>query len=134
MPPALTPALAIVYVRELSADVRAVAVLDATGRLLAGDAAVAAAAGPLLAAGAETEAVTDAGVVCTARDDRHAIVAACGRFALPGVVRTDLRTALAGLRGTPPDAPPPAVSEGSDPALETAAEAAISATQRAPKA
>ena len=51
MPPALTPDLALAYVRELSADVRAVAVLDAGGALLAGDAAVAAAAAPLLAAG-----------------------------------------------------------------------------------
>jgi hypothetical protein len=93
---------------------------------------VAAAARPLLEAGAEVEAVTASGVVCTARDDRYAIVAACGRFALPGVVRTDLRSALAGLRGTPPDRPPPAASEGCDPALEAAAEAAISAAQRAP--
>ena len=36
MPPALTPALALDYVHELSADVRAAVVLDAAGALLAG--------------------------------------------------------------------------------------------------
>ena len=36
MPPALTPALAVDYVRELSADVRAVVVLGADGELAAG--------------------------------------------------------------------------------------------------
>src|SRR5215207_5795426 len=83
MPPALSPALALAYVRELSVDVQAVVVLDAAGGRLAGDPAVALAAAPLVAA----------------RDDRHAVVAACGRFALPGLVRSDLRAALAGLRG-----------------------------------
>ena len=78
--------------------------------------------------------MTASGVVCTARDDRHSIVAACGRFALPGVVRSDLRTALAGLRGTSPgDAPAPA-AEGVGTGLATAAEGAILAAQRAPEA
>ena len=134
MPPALTPDLALAYVRELSADIRAVAVLDADGALLAGDEAVAAAAWPLLAAGEETEAVTASGVVCTARDERHAIVAACGRFALPSVVRGDLRTALAGLRGTAPGPAPATTPEGGGAGLETAAEATILAAQRAPEA
>ena len=122
VPPALTPDLALAYVRELSADVRAVAVLDAEGALLAGDGAVAAAAAPLLAAGAEAEAVTAGGVVCTARDDRHAIVAACGRLA------------LAGLRGDAPGTPPALAETDRGTALGTAAEAAISAVQRAPEA
>ena len=134
MPPALTPELAVAYVRELSADVRAVAVLGADGGLLAGDAAVAIAARPLLEAGEETEAVTGSGVVCAARDDRHAIVAACGRFALPGVVRTDLRGALAALRGAAPGPPPAASAAAPGTGLEAAAEAVISAVQRAPEA
>src|SRR5215207_9749761 len=98
MPPALSPALALAYVRELSVDVSAVVVLDAAGGLLAGDPAVARAAAPLVAAGAELEVVLPDGVVCAARDERHAVVAACGRFAVPGLVRSDLRAALAGLR------------------------------------
>jgi len=134
MPPALTPELAVAYVRELSADVRAVAVLGADGALLAGDAAVAAAARPLLEAGEETEAVTGTGVVCAARDDRHAIVAACGRFALPGVVRTDLRGALAALGGAAPGPPPAASAATPGKELEAAAEAVLSAVQRAPGA
>ena len=130
MPPALTPALAVAYVRELSADVRAVAVLDAGGAVLAGDEAVARAAAPLLAAGPELEHVTDRGVVCVARDDRHALVAACGRFALPGVVRSDLRAALGGLRGGPPAAPAAPAQEPPQGTLAQAAEAVISAAQR----
>jgi len=134
MPSALTPDLAVAYVRELSADVRAVAVLDATGALLAGDAAVAGAALSLLEAGEEAESVTASGVVCTARDERHGIVAACGRFALPEVVRTDLRAALAGLAGAVPGEAPAASADASGSALPAAAEATISAAQRAAEA
>ena len=132
MPPALSPEHALAYVRELSADVRAVAVLDAAGALLAGDPELARAAAPLLRAGAELEAVREHGVVCVACDDHHAIVAACGRFALPGVVRSDLRAALGGLRGGPP-VPPVAGSSAAAPVgVGVAADAVISAAQRAP--
>jgi hypothetical protein len=130
MPPALTPELAVAYVRELSADVRAVAVLDAAGAMLAGEEDVAAAAAPLLAAGAELEHVTPRGVVCLARDDRHALVAACGRFAIPGLVRADLRAALGGLRGGPPAPPAERVRGDAPEALQQAADAVISAAQR----
>ena len=129
MPPALSPEHALAYVRELSADVRAVAVLDAAGALLAGDAQVARAAAPLLRAGAELEAVRERGVVCLARDDRHAVVAACGPLALPGIVRSDLRAVLAALSGTPPAVPARAAEEPST-ALGAAADAVISAAQR----
>ena len=130
MPPALTPALAVDYVRELSADVRAVVVLDAGG-LLAGPQALAAPVRALLdaAAAAELEAVTDAGVVCAVRSATHAAVAVCGRFALPGVVREDLRAALAGLAGDPPPPAPNAVPDAADDALRVAAERLISAVQ-----
>src|SRR5687768_6217280 len=67
MPPALTPALALEYVHELSADVRAAVVLDAAGALLAGPAALAAPARALLDAGAGAAELEDGsaeGVVC----------------------------------------------------------------------
>ena len=62
-------------------------------------------AGPareLLTAGGdagELEAATADGVVCAVRTPAHAAVAVCGRFAIGGVVRQDLRTALAALEG-----------------------------------
>ena len=140
MPPALTPALALEYVHELSADVRAAVVLDAGGALLAGPAELAAPARALLdAAGgaAELEDGSADGVVCAVRSDAHAAVAVCGRFAIGGVVRQDLRAALAALEGRPaatgPGAEPvprePATGTP-DEAVQRAAEALISALQR----
>ena len=137
MPPALTPALAADYVRELSADVRAVLVLDAAGELLAGPPALAGAARALLAAGgdaAELEAGSGAGVVCAVRAGSHAAVAVCGRFAIGAIVREDLRTALAALEGrSAAGAAPPSGSTADgapDTALQAAAAALISASQR----
>jgi hypothetical protein len=101
MTPALTPARALDYLRELSADVRAGAVLGADGALLAGPLALAAPARELLrAAGdaADVHVTTGDGAVFVARDDRHAIVLACGRFALPSLARYDLRKVLGDLR------------------------------------
>jgi len=140
MPPALTPELAIAYVRELSADVRAVAALSATGERVAGDAAVAAAARALIAAApdaAELEVVTAGGVACAVRGTRHALVAACGPFAIGGIVRQDLRTAIGALEpGAPPPAEPPPATASEPPSepLETLAEALFTAAQRAPEA
>jgi hypothetical protein len=157
MPPALTPALALDYVRELSADVRAAVVLDSGGELLAGPDELAAPARALLAAGgeaAELEAGTAGGVVCAVRSPAHAAVAVCGRFAIGGVVREDLRAALAGLEGRAPEGAAiaaadalPAAAGGApaqrgsrpsaatpDPALLAAAEALISTAQRASEA
>jgi hypothetical protein len=140
MPPALTPALALEYVHELSADVYAGVVLDAAGDLLAGPPALADLSRALLAAGGdagELEAATADGVVCAVRTSGHAAVAICGRFAIPGVVRQDLRAALAALEGRAPGAgagaPPPAASPLSDdaePALAGAANRLILAVQR----
>jgi hypothetical protein len=136
MPPALTPALALEYVHELSADVRAGIVLDAGGDLLAGPSALADPARALLSAGGdagELEAATADGVVCAVRSTGHAAVAICGRFAIPGVVRQDLRTALAALEGRPPaagDGPPAVVDDAAEPALTSAANRLISAAQR----
>jgi hypothetical protein len=140
MPPALTPALALDYVHELSADVRAGIVLDDAGHVLAGPPALAEPARALLAAGGdagELEAATADGVVCAVRTPAHAAVAICGRFAIAGVVRQDLRTALAALEGREPRslarAPTPApgtVDDVAEPALAGAANRLISAVQR----
>jgi hypothetical protein len=100
MTPALTPARALRYLCELSADIRAGAVLGADGELLAGAAELAEPARDLLAGAADARdvhVVTAGGAVFAARDDRHAIVLACGRLALPSVARYDLRMVLADL-------------------------------------
>jgi hypothetical protein len=140
MPPALTPELALAYVRELSADVRAVVALDAAGERVAGDAGAAAAARALIDAAPDTvelEVVTANGVACAVRGTRHSLVAACGPLAIPGVVRQDLRAAIGALE---PGSPPPveaAPAPAADPAenhLETLAEALFTAAQRAPEA
>jgi hypothetical protein len=132
---ALTPALALDYVSELSADVRAVVVLDAAGRLLAGPPRLADPARALVAAAGtarEAEAVSAQGVVCVVLSPAHAMLAVCGRFAIAGVIRADLRAALAALEGRPLDAADaPIASEATaDRALERAADALVSAVQR----
>ena len=102
MTAALTPALALDYVRELSADIRAGVVLDARGELLAGPEALAAPARALLAEAPEAASIegsTERGAAYAARDSRHAIVVVTGRFALPRLTRHDLRTALSALGG-----------------------------------
>jgi hypothetical protein len=101
MTPALTPARALDYLRELSADIRAGAVLGADGALLAGSEGLAAPARDLIGAAGDASDVhvtTADGAVFVARNDRHAIVLACGRFALPSLARYDLRMVLADLR------------------------------------
>jgi hypothetical protein len=102
MTPALTPPLALEYLHELSADIEAGVVLDAAGALLAGDEELAGAASDLIAAAGDATDIhvtTADGAVFAARDDRHAIVVACGRFALPSLARYDLRMVLADLGG-----------------------------------
>jgi hypothetical protein len=99
-PPRLTPELAVDYLRELSADIRAVAVLTPAGEPIAGAPELSAAARDLLAAApeaAEIEVETSAGAVFASRDDHHALVAACGRFGLPALIRYDLKVVLAEL-------------------------------------
>jgi hypothetical protein len=96
----LTPALALDYLHELSADIRAGVVLGADGALLAGPEDLAAPARDLLAAAedaVDVHVTTGDAAVFAARDDRHAIVIASGRFALPSLARYDLRMVLADL-------------------------------------
>jgi hypothetical protein len=98
--PTLTPPLALDYLRELSADIRAVAVLSAAGEPLAGAPELADAARTLLAAApgaAEIEVSTGGGAVHAARSAEHAVVAVCGRFALPALIRYDLKVVLGEL-------------------------------------
>ena len=99
----LTPEVALAYVRELSADVRAGIVLDARGEHLAGAPELHAAATRLLAArphARELHGVGENGSqVFVIRDDERAIVVVTGRHALPRVIRRDMRTVLSGNGG-----------------------------------
>jgi hypothetical protein len=98
--PALTPALAVDYLRELSADIREVVVLDAAGSPLAGTRELGRLAAELLEAAPEAEELevgAPGGVVHAARGEQHAIVAVCGRFALSALIRYDLKVVLGEL-------------------------------------
>jgi hypothetical protein len=100
--PALTPSLALDYLRELSADIRSGVILAADGAHLAGPEELVEPARDLLkAAGdaAEIHVTTADGAVYAARSDRHAIAVVCGRFALPSLIRYDLRLVLSDLGG-----------------------------------
>jgi hypothetical protein len=100
MTTALTPALALDYVRELSADIVAGVVLDASGQRVAGDEHLAEASRALPDA-ALIHAKTERGQVFAARDDTYSIVVVTGPFALARVTRHDLLTALSALGGQP---------------------------------
>jgi hypothetical protein len=80
---ALTPAGALGWLASLSIDVRAAAVLDAAGAVLAGD--------PALAQAGEARDVM------VARSARHAIVVRTGPRPLKRLLLADLRAALAAL-------------------------------------
>ena len=80
---ALTPAGALGWLASLSIDVRAAAVLDAAGAVLAGDPALA-------------QAVEGSDLM-VARSERHAIVVRTGPRPLKRLLQADLRTALEGL-------------------------------------
>ncbi len=114
MTTALTPVLALDYVRELSADIVAGVVLDPRGERLAGDEQLADASRALPDA-TLIHGRADEGQVFAARSDTHAIVVVTGPFALPRVTRHDLLTALSALGGQtrsdgPETAPPEAVT------------------------
>ena len=80
---ALTPAGALAWLGSLSIDVRAAAVLDADGIVLAGD--------PSLAGAPE------GGDVIVARSEGRAIVVRTGPRPLERLLQADLRTALDAL-------------------------------------
>jgi hypothetical protein len=81
--PPLTPEAALGWLRSLSVDIAAAAVLDASGAVLAGD--------PALAGAVPSRRVL------VARSDRHAVVVRHGRRALQGLLRADMRAALEAL-------------------------------------
>jgi hypothetical protein len=113
---ALTPDLALAYIRELSADYLGGAVLDAQGNLLAGDAK--------LAKDVHGEGETANGKLFGARTPTHAIVVVTSPGALSGPTRRDIRTALSAMSGESPLEPP---QEPLDPALVNALVGVISA-------
>src|SRR3954447_22055034 len=91
MTAALTPELALAYIRELSADYLGGAVLDTHLERLAGDAA--------LAVDVHGEGATAHGRVFAARTATHAIVVVTTARALPGPTRRDIHTVLRALSG-----------------------------------
>jgi hypothetical protein len=80
---ALTPAGALGWLGSLSIDVRAAAVLDADGAVLAGDPALA--------------GMPEGRDVVVARSERHAIVVRTGPRPLRRLLQADLHAALEGL-------------------------------------
>jgi len=128
MPAALTSAVALGYLRELSADITAAVLLDGAGELLAGPPQLHAPATALLAHAppgpAELHGRAPAGAVFAARDAHHQLVVATGPLALPRLTRHDLRTtlaALSGRRATAPETPPIELPQALVAALLTAA-------------
>jgi len=112
--PALTPALALDYLDELSTDIRGAVLLGAGGDVVAGWRGDAERAErlrePLLelleradaAAGddgpaAQVEVTTQRGAVFCVRDGGWTLAVVTGRFALPSLVFYDLRHVLGGL-------------------------------------
>jgi hypothetical protein len=98
--PGLTPELAVDYLRELSADIREALILTPEGEPVAGSPELAAAASRLLAAApeaAEIEVAVSGGAIHAARGASHAVVAVCGRYALPALIRYDLKVVLGEL-------------------------------------
>ncbi len=125
MTAALTPELAIAYVRELSADVRAVVVLDAEGARLAGPEALQASARALLEAlgeAADAALRLPGGVVVATRSADCALVAVAGPLALVGPTLLDARAAVGCTAPTSGGDAPSA-------AVRTAGEAAVCAVR-----
>jgi hypothetical protein len=97
-PGALSPDTAIAWVGSLSIDLRAVAVLDAAGVVLAGDPSLGRRAAGALAATPGAGDVQD-GDMLAVRSRRHAVAASIGPHALRRVTRGDLAAAAEALEG-----------------------------------
>jgi hypothetical protein len=93
---ALSPAGALAWLRSLSIDVRAAAVLDASGAVLAGDPALGDRAAAALAAAPDAAEVRE-GDLLAVRAGRHAVAAALGPLALVRLARSDLAAAAEAL-------------------------------------
>ncbi|HXE45500.1 MAG TPA: hypothetical protein VN635_09900 [Conexibacter sp.] len=97
MTAALTPALALAYLRELSLDVRSAVVLDAAGEPLAGDPSLAARARELLASSVERASATTGDLLVARAPDGRAIAAIAGDLAIRELLEHDLRATAAAL-------------------------------------
>lgn len=100
----LTPPLALAYLRVLSTDIRAAAVLDGQWRCLAGEASLATQARELLAPGGSEIVLRSApaaggGVLVACAQGDVAIVVVAGPHALLRLLEHDLRTLLGELEG-----------------------------------
>jgi hypothetical protein len=93
---ALAPAVALAWLGSLSIDVRAAAVLDSGGAVLAGDAALGARAAAALAAAPDAGELSD-GDLQVVRGREHAVAAALGPHALQRLALFDLRAAAEAL-------------------------------------
>jgi hypothetical protein len=89
----LTPHAALGWLRSLSIDITAAAVLDANGAVLAGDPALA----HMGEARVSDALAGDRTGLLIARSDRHAVVVRTGPKALERLTRADLQAALAAL-------------------------------------
>lgn len=124
----LPVAQAAAYVRELSADVRGVAVVAADGAVHAQPAALAPAAAALAALlGHGWVRVAEAGLALVARTPNGAaVVVAAGPLALAGPTALDAAAVAAALAPEPTGAPPEAIADPS-PDLLAAARAVLAA-------
>jgi hypothetical protein len=93
----LSPEGALAWLGSLSVDLRATAVLDATGVCVAGDAGLARRAAAALDAAPGRLPESRADGVLAVRSERHAVAAEVGPCALEGLVLADLRAALDAL-------------------------------------
>jgi hypothetical protein len=96
--PALSPEAALAWLRSLSIDLEATAVV-AGGAVLGGDRALGRRAAQALAAAPGATEV-DHGDLLAVRRGRHAVAASVGRHALRRLVRADLAAAATALGDT----------------------------------
>jgi hypothetical protein len=106
----LTPHAALGWLQSLSIDLRELAILDAEGAVLAGDAALARRADPALARRADAALAQGANAalalgaeaadkrLIVARSGQHAIVVRPGPKALERLIRADLQAAVEALK------------------------------------
>jgi len=105
MTAALTPALALSYLHELSLDVRDAVVLDAAGTPLAGEPALAARVSALIAGVAPGIVVCDGSLLAAGTSDGGVIAVLAGNLALLPLLEHDLAAVAAGLATAPVDLP-----------------------------
>lgn len=105
MTAALTPALALAYLRETSLDVRAAVVLDPAGAVLAGDAGISGRARALLPTARSGAAIADDGLLLARTPDGGAIALLAGDFALAPLLEHDLAQVAAALVTVSADLP-----------------------------